>query len=56
VDWGIHLHSNLSLHRHSSSARSALDSEQLASSEHSDLQQQGSRNCWGVESHNVVEW
>jgi hypothetical protein len=30
--------------------------EKLASSEHSDFQQQESGNCWGTESLGVVGW
>jgi hypothetical protein len=50
VDWGTGWHSDLFLHKHSTSIQSALRSGQPRSFEHSDFQQQESRNCWDTES------
>jgi hypothetical protein len=54
TDWGIGWHSDLSLHKHSTCNQSMIGLEQLGSSEHSDSQQQGSRNCLGIELYDVV--
>jgi hypothetical protein len=37
-DWGIDWHSDLLLHKHSTSVKTAMGSEQLGSSEHCDSQ------------------
>jgi hypothetical protein len=39
VDWGIDWHSDLFLHKPSTSVQPVMGSEQLGSSEHSDSQQ-----------------
>jgi hypothetical protein len=49
VDWGTGWHSDLFLHKHSTSVRSALGSEHPGSFEHSDFHQQESVNCWSIE-------
>jgi hypothetical protein len=54
VDWGTGSHSDLFHHKHSTFVQSMLGSEQPGSFEHSDFQQEESRNCWGVESLGVV--
>jgi hypothetical protein len=38
ADWGIGWHSDLSLHKHSTSDQSAMSLEQLGSSKYSDSQ------------------
>jgi hypothetical protein len=50
VDWGIGWQSDLSPHKCSTFVHPVMGSEQLESSEHSDFQQQESRNYWGAES------
>jgi hypothetical protein len=55
VDCGIGWHSDLSPHKHSTSVHPVMGSEQLESSEHSNFQQQGSRNYWDAKSPDVAE-
>jgi hypothetical protein len=50
MDWGTNWHSDLFLHKHSTSVQPALGSEQPGSFEHSDFQHQESVNCWGTKS------
>jgi hypothetical protein len=50
TDWGIGWHSDLSLHKYCTRDQSAMGLEQLGSSEHSNFQQHGFGNYWGVES------
>jgi hypothetical protein len=56
MDWCIGWQSDLAPHKHSTSVHPVMGSEQLESSKHSDSQQQGSRNCWGADSLDVVGW
>jgi hypothetical protein len=56
MDWGIGWQSVLAPHKHSTSIHLVMGYEQLESSEHSDSQQQGSGNCYGAESLDVVGW
>jgi hypothetical protein len=50
MDWGIGWQSDLAPHKRSTSVHPVMGSKQLESFEHSNSQQQGSKNCWGVES------
>jgi hypothetical protein len=54
VDWGLGWQSDLAPHKRSTSIHPVMGSKQLECSEHSDFQQQESRNCWGVESLNAA--
>jgi hypothetical protein len=54
MDWGIGWHSDHSPHKLSTSIHPLMGFEQLDSSKNYDFQQPGSRNCWGVESIDVV--
>jgi hypothetical protein len=54
MDWGIGWQSGLAPHKRSTSVHPIMGSEQLESSKHSDSQQHGSGNCWGVASLAIV--
>jgi hypothetical protein len=56
MDWGIGWQSDLAPHKHSTSVHLVMGSELLESYEHYDSQQQGSRNCWGIESLDTAGW